>query len=240
MYPSETKALRSILVLVIVGIVCLTSYAAILGITRLPIFGMNDQVNYIDAARHVLHEGQLTTGVIYPSSLRQNYSHNYFYMPGHALAIALSLWLIGDSVVASLLPNMLAYLLCIILLYWIGSRLVNRNVGFMAGFLFAIFPANIIYGVSAMSEMTFVCAGLIAFAVFLYLPTQLRPWLGPVLVCVPVLFRETGVLWIIPMAAVVLQESRGSKRYGELLVLLGLSMALLMLIFGSVLELDIV
>jgi len=231
MYDANTKELQSILILVVVGIACLTSYAAILDSISLPALATNDQVVYIDAARHVLHEGQLTTGVIYPSTLRQNYSHNYFYMPGHALVIALSLWLIGDSVVASLLPSILAYLLCIILLYWIGSRLVNRTVGFMAGFLFAIFPANIIYGVSALSEMTFVCAGLIAFAVFLYLPIQLRPWLGPVLVCVPVLFRETGVFWIIPMAAVILQESRGSKRYVEVLVLLGLSMALLMLIF---------
>jgi hypothetical protein len=227
MISTQKKEIRLILVLFLVGVACLSFYVILIGIERHHIYRMNDQILYIHSARNLLYDGNLTQGILYPSVLLQNTPHSYFYMPGHALSIALFLWLMGDGVWASIMPNILSYMASILLLYLIGRRLTNQEVGFMAGMLFAIFPINVVFAVSALSEMTLVCAGLIAFTAFLCLPSTFRPWLGPVLVCLPFLIRETGALWMIPMAAIINSDAHDQHRRQHALALVALSMLLL-------------
>ena len=226
---------RWVIFLAAVGILNIVIYGFMVDITRLHLFGLHgtfvDQEFYIDAARHVIDEGKLDSTVIWTSTLNQVYHRNYFYMPGHALAIAVSYRIMGESPVTSILPGVFAYLGCIALLYIIGSRLVNRRVGSLSGFLFAIFPPSLIYGFSAMSEMTLLCACLAAFTAFLYLPVRYRHVAGPLLLCVPFLFRETGPLWIVPMVAVMLTETRGPKWKTEVIAFIGISLILLLAIY---------
>jgi 4-amino-4-deoxy-L-arabinose transferase-like glycosyltransferase len=192
---------------------------------------LNDQVVYIDAARHLTHERRLTTGIVYPSTLLQQYSRNFMYMPGHPLTIAASLGILGDGVIQSEVPAILAYLLSIVLTYSIGSKIANRRVGVIASVLFAAFPLNIVYAASSMAEMTFVCAGLVSFALLLRLPSILRPWFGPLLLVLPFVFRETGALWIIPFGAIILVQSQRRWKYYELVLFALVSLAVLSFTF---------
>jgi hypothetical protein len=60
----------------------------------------------------------------------------------------------------------------------IGRRVYNRRAGFVAATL--------------------------AFCGFIYLPQRWRPWIAPVLLVVPFVFRETGASLVVPMALMIL------------------------------------
>jgi hypothetical protein len=63
---------------------------------------------------------------------------------------------------------------------------------------------------------------MVAFTVFVYLPTQLRAWVGPFLLVLPLIFRETGVVIAIPFAALILFGENGlRKRSSGALTLFG-------------------
>ena len=166
--------------------------------TGLPSF--NDQVGYISTARTLLKTGTLSSSIVYPSILLQTATKNYFYMPGHYLALAASYWLFGYGVWQSLLPNLVAYVLAAIGVYLIARRFYNRRVGLAAAGLFMLFAPNLVYAFSAMSEMTRVAATVLALAVFVYLPLRWQFLAGPWLAAVPFLFRETGAFLLSPMA----------------------------------------
>ena len=192
----------------LVALSVLVFYTSLVDLSVLHIFGLdhsfNDQVAYVDAARHLLYEGRLTTGIMYPSTLKQDYSHNYMYGPGYATVVAASIWLFGDGVYQVIFPNILAYLISVILVFLIGSRLTTQTTGIFSALIFALFPANVVYATSAMSELTFLCIALLAFYLFLRLPADKRFYIGPLLLIFPFLFRETVCFLVIPMAFVIL------------------------------------
>lgn len=221
---------RPVFWLLLIGATLLFVYSTWVDTSRLHLKGlyeaMNDQSAHLGAARRIRDEGRPDSGGIYPSVIAQDFRVNYFYMPGHAVVTAWSLRWLGDHPLAACLPNMLAYLLCIPLLYGIATRLASPRVGFAAGILFAAFPANVVFAVSAMSDLTFLASVLLAFAFFLYLPGRLRPVLGGVSLGLPFLFKEPGFLWILPMATVLWKEDRDARRrLVRLLVLVGAGLA---------------
>jgi 4-amino-4-deoxy-L-arabinose transferase-like glycosyltransferase len=195
--------------------VLLTAHAVGVGLDTLHIMGMsstfNDQVIYVDAARHLLATGELTTGMIYPSTLLQEYGRNFFYMPGHAVVLALSMGLLGDSAASAMLPSLLAHLVCLGCLFLLGRRLVDTRAGVFAAASFALTPIFIVYAFSAMAEMTTLATCLVALTAFVHLPRRVRPWAAPFLLLVPFLFRETTAFWIAPMVVLLLVDEKASR-----------------------------
>jgi 4-amino-4-deoxy-L-arabinose transferase-like glycosyltransferase len=171
----------------------------------------NDQVIYVDAARHLVATNELTTGAIYPSTLRQEYGRNFFYMPGHAMLIALSFALVGDAAWTAMLPNLIAYGVCLLCLYATGRRLDGSRAGWYAAVAFAFTPIFLVYAFSAMAEMTTLATGLLAFTIFVHLPRRARHWAVPVLLLGPFLFRETAAFWITPMIVLLLTDAESTR-----------------------------
>lgn len=162
----------------------------------------------------------MASTLIYPSYL--HYPKNYVYMPGHYLALATSYELLGYGAVQSLLPNLLAFVVTAAAVYVLARRLYGPTVGVLAALIVMTFPANVYYSLTAMSEGTLVAAVAVALAVFVHLPVQKRFLVGPLLVVLPVVFRETGALVAFPLGALILFE-RGRVRAAKAVVFLLLS-----------------
>ncbi len=197
---------------------CVCAVAVIWLCIGLSIFGsglhagiLNDQVNYITAARNLSVSGELTSSIIYPSTLLQRYQRNYLYMPGHALVLSWSYTLFGYGVFQSFLPNLLSFVLTMICTFLSARKLYDRTTAYLSTALFLVFPLNLLYAVSAMAEMTLIAATILALCVFLYLPDRAKPYLGACLPVLPFLFRETGALVIVPMAFLVFSRSQQYK-----------------------------
>src|SRR5215216_3121770 len=69
-------------------IVLLVSRMIDLNGVHLGLPSFNDQVGYISVARTFVETGVLRSNIIYPSTLLQEATKNYFYMPGHYVALA--------------------------------------------------------------------------------------------------------------------------------------------------------
>lgn len=173
---------------------------------------LNDQAVYIDAARHIRDDGMLYAGAYYPSTLLQDYGRNYFYMPGHAAVLFASISLLGDSPFAALAPGLISYILCIACLFLLCRRMIGSSAGFAATAGFLAFPPFLVYAASAMAEMTFLASGAVVYTVFTYLPPGRRHLLVPVLIVVPFMFRESGVVWLLPIVSQLLTDSGFSMR----------------------------
>ena len=189
---------------------------------HLGLLSFNDQVGYVAIARRLLDEGSLNASIIYPSTLLQGASRDYLYMPGHYFVLAASYFLFGFGAWQSLLPNLAAYALSALGVYLIAQRLYDRNVGLTAAILFLLFPPNIVYAFSAMSEMTRLAASVLAVGVFVYLPPRWRFWSGPWLLAIPVFFRETE-LSLLPLMALLLNDQPLRARLGQTLAFCGLA-----------------
>lgn len=198
---------------------------------------LNDQVVYIDAARNLLAQGKLEAGVLYPSTLLQDYGRNYMYMPGHAMTLAASFWLLGDSPLSAVLPSLLALALACLALWMLGRKLLGPQEGLHATWILLAVPPIVIYSLTAMSELTFLAAGLVALALFAHLPTRAQALAAPALLLLPFFFRETGALWIIPMVALSLRDEQGSLSMKGL-PRAALALVLSVLLLGTLYKLD--
>jgi Dolichyl-phosphate-mannose-protein mannosyltransferase len=184
----------------------LALYAPLFHPARLHVQDMYvDQLGYITTARVLADTGELRNGVLMPSQIFNPRFHPY--MPGHLYALAASYALFGWGVFQTLLPSLVAYVLAAAGTFLIGNRLYGPWSGALAAALFALFPADVAYAFTAMAELTFTLACVVALAVFAYLPETKRPWAVPFLLVLPFLFRETGALLVIPMALCVLRAS---------------------------------
>jgi len=196
------------------GISLALLHAFSVGVGSLHILGLgetlNDQVVYVDAARHLLADGEMTTGLIYPSTLLQEFGRNFLYMPGHATAIALSIATFGDTALSAMAPNLIAHLVCLVCLYLCGRRLVGPVAGAAAAAAFAMTPIFLVYTFSAMAEITTLAACLAAFTIFVHLEWPVRVWAVPLLLIAPFSFRETSAFWVVPMVVMLLADSNTS------------------------------
>ena len=99
---------------------------------------------------------------------------------------------------------MVAMVIAGIALFLSGSGCNGRDTATIATFrVFLLFPANIVYAVTAMSETTLIAAALVAFAIFVHLPFKWRVGMGPLLLVLPLIVRETGIVIAIPFAFMI-------------------------------------
>ena len=110
---------------------------------------LNDQVGYITTARWLADTGELRSQLIYPGSFGERWR---IYMPGHYWALAASYLVLGDRPIAWLLPNLLGFATATVCLFLTGRRLYGACTGALAAALFAVFPANIFFSFTSMSE----------------------------------------------------------------------------------------
>jgi hypothetical protein len=192
---------------------------------------LNDQVAYISAGKTWNETGTLATKLIYPSTLLQDTKTNAMYMPGHYWLLAMAYKYLGYSVPISFLPSLIAFFISTISLFVIANKLYGQTIAFYSCTLFILFPLNLVYSFTAMAEMAVVAATLMAFTVYILLPLRLRIWVGPLLVALPVLFRETGAAVAILMVIVMLGGKE--KKWKATFCLCGLSGLMLIAVLSS-------
>ncbi|MFT5050630.1 MAG: hypothetical protein ACI8QZ_002032 [Chlamydiales bacterium] len=170
---------------------------------------LNDQAGYVTTARILADTGELRSGLVLPAFA--DHPASRVYMPGHYVMLALSYKLFGYSVGASLLPNLVAFVLAAVGVFLIGARRYGAPAGIAAALFTIAFPPNLVFAFTAMAEGTILAVGVAAFCVFNLIGPRARLVSAPFLVAASFLFRETGALWVIPMVLVVLHESRDRR-----------------------------
>jgi 4-amino-4-deoxy-L-arabinose transferase-like glycosyltransferase len=125
-------------------------------------------------------------------------------MPGYPLALAISYWFFGYGTIESQFPNMVAYIVSCLLVFQLTKEHFGRKAAWFSAFLFILFPLNLYFPFIVMLEMFFVAVSLLAFYIFTHLKEGQRWFLGPWLVAVPFLVRETGALLVVPMALYII------------------------------------
>jgi hypothetical protein len=166
---------------------------------------LNDQVGYISVARNLAEAGSLRSNVIYPATLSQNKSRNYLYMPGYYVVLAASYVLFGFGVYQSLLPNLSAFVCSAVLAFLLASKLYGRGAGFVAALLFMTLPANVMFSLTAMSELVVAASALAAVAALVFVPQRWRPYGGALLLSMAFMFRETAIFLVMPLVALVVR-----------------------------------
>lgn len=187
---------------------------------------LNDQIGFIGAARHLVDFGHLldpghyegTGSSIIPALLRS--THTRLYMPGMYLLLAASYKLFGVSAFSSILPDLAAYILSAVALYYIGRRLYSREVGLWSAVLFLLMPLNIFHAYNVVLEMPLVLVALSVFLAFITLPARWRVWSIPALLSVTILFRESLILMLIPMVAYQYDDNSDTRWWQVALVTL--------------------
>lgn len=242
--PNDEKASRTRNILTdILGIVLTAALILIAGnsaVGRRQIRGIvdNDAVGYVTAARHLANTGNIVSHVIYPSTLSQPATKTRLYMPGYYWNLAAIYKLFGYGMRQSLFVSEFAYTVGAICTYLIGLRFFDRKTALVAAAFFLIYPANLYFAQTAMAESSVVAAAAIAFCGFVHLPRRWMPWIGPLFVLLPFLYRETGAFLVIPMAVVLLMSPPPAGRgylhnFGNAALFLGLSIVLLGAVYAS-------
>jgi 4-amino-4-deoxy-L-arabinose transferase-like glycosyltransferase len=174
---------------------------------------MSDQIAYISVARHLVDGDGFVSSTIFPSVLAQNATRNYFYMPGHYVALAASFLIFGYSAWSAFLPNVLAFIGSALLVWFIARRLYGPWPAAFAVALFIVFPLNAILAWSAMSELTLTFAVLAAVAIFLIVPERWQIIAGALLVAITFMFRQTGAMVVLPMSMLALRPPHGAPHF---------------------------
>ncbi len=192
---------------------------------------LNDQIAYTNTARSLVTTGRLESYTILPSTLWQKKTSDFLYMPGHPVTIAASYKLFGVGAFQSILPSLISYLVAMLSVYLIGARYYSPGCGLLAAILFALFPPILFLSFTAMAELTFLAAFTAAICAWIYLPQQLKPWLGPLCVAVPFLFRETAA-FAAPALGVYLWLEKPRKLW-RAVTFVALSAVLLVVIYRA-------
>ncbi len=172
---------------------------------------MNDQVGYVTTARNLADYGRLESSLYYPALLKYYKSHNLLYMPGIYYIYAFFFRVLGFSIFAAFLPNLLAFIGSSLLLFMIARHSFNVQTAYMSTISFMLFPPVILYAYSAMMEMLFVFFCLAAFYVFLRIPKKVRFILGGLPFVAPYLIRESAVLMLPGLAMMIYLDSDERK-----------------------------
>jgi hypothetical protein len=229
--PPGRKLLLGAIISAALSLTILAAGSRLVETDELHLWGaLNDQIGYITVARNMLANGTVQGDSVLPSTLWQNKSRYVLYMPGHSATIALSYGLFGVGPFQALLPNLVSFLIGSLAIYFAGARIYSPISGLVASLLFTLFPPALFFAYTAMAELTFVAAFMTGVAIFLYLPERLRPWLGPLCMAVPFLFRETASLAVVPLGFYYWLETRKRPSWRPW-IFVALSVLLLILIF---------
>jgi hypothetical protein len=176
---------------------------------------LNDQVGYVSGARSFLERGVIETTSIFPSTLAQKTKTKILYVPGHYLALAGSFSFFGINFLSSILPSLLGYLGVILAAYFSGKKLFGNKASLWASFLVMGFPFFLFFSLTAMAELEVIASTFMVFAVYLYVPSAFRKLIAPILAVIPIFFRETSILVIFPMAAMIWKEAEPKRKWSE-------------------------
>ena len=164
----------------------------------------NDAVGYTTAAHTLAETGKIASHIIYPSTLSQPATKSWLYMPGFYYLLAATYKVFGFGTMQSLSVSGAGFVIAAICTYLIGLRFFNRWTALLAAAFFMLYPANLYFAATAMTELPLVAAAAVALCVFVHLPRRWMPWVGPILLLLPFLFRETGAFLALPMALFIL------------------------------------
>ena len=196
----------------------------------MPVMGLghalNDQVQYISGARNLSERGQLQTNVILPSTLGQQTKTKILYVPGHYWILSLAFLLFGVNFLSSISFSLLGYVAIVAAVYLCGNKLFGKKAGILAAILTLMFPFYLLFSLTAMAEMSVIASSIIAMLIFLYLPFQRKTVLGPVVAMIPIFFRETSLIVLFPMAALIWREAAPDQKLKETLRFIGASLLL--------------
>lgn len=176
---------------------------------------LNDQVGYISGARSFLEHGVIETTSIFPSTLAQKTKTKILYVPGHYLALAGSFYLFGFNFPSSILPSLLGYLAVILAAFFAGKKLFGNSAALWASFLLMGFPFFLFYSLTAMAELEVIASTFTVFVIFLFVPNPVKKFIAPMLALIPVFFRETSIIVIFPMAAMIWLQAQSKRKWIE-------------------------
>lgn len=191
---------------------------------------MNDQPGYITTARNIAENGEYESSVYYPAKMPYK-SHNLTYMPGNYYIRAVFFSLFGYSIFTAFLPNLLAFIGSVILLFLTATRLFDRKIAYKAVILFMVFPPFVLYSFSAMQEMVFVFACLLSFYVFISLPQKTRYIFGGLTLLTPFFIKEVAV-FMVPGFAMMIFSGYRQRRFQKTFVFLVVSVIMMFLILS--------
>jgi 4-amino-4-deoxy-L-arabinose transferase-like glycosyltransferase len=195
-------------------------------------FSLNDQTGYVTTARNIAEKGRYESTVYYPAKIIYYKSSNLPpYMPGNYYIRAAFFYLFGYSVFIAFLPNLLAFIGSIILLFLIAKKFFDTKIAYITVFLFMLFPPFVLYSFSAMQEMLFVFACLLSFYLFIRLPSKNRYIYGGFTTLLPFLVRETAAFMIFGFAIMILLEYK-HQRFRNALAFIAISLSLFFLVYS--------
>lgn len=166
----------------------------------------NDQVGYLTSARWLAETGELRSHLIFPSRVRE--PNWRLYMPGQYYVLSAGHLIFGDGPIAWRTPSFIAFVVSAVGIFVLGKSYYTLATGLVAAALFVGFPPITAFTFTAMPQLPFIAANVIAFCIFTLVPTRARAFAVPLVLALPFLFRETGAFLIIPMLIVMLGESR--------------------------------
>ena len=128
--------------------------------------------------------------------------------PLHAWLIALAAWPTGAVTQrTAALPSLLAALALVAGTYWVGRRVFDAQVGFIAGLIAVTMAGVFSLARSPVPDMTLTCAMVAAMAAFVAAELERRPGaLIAFYVLVGVAFWSKGPVGLLPLVVAVLYE----------------------------------
>lgn len=175
--------------------------------------GFNDQSGYVTTARSLAETGRLRPHGILTSALwrQPSIEDHHLYQPGHFASIAAAYRLLGYGPWQSFAFNLMGFVVSAMGVFYMARRGAGRAAGYLAALLWIGFPPHLLFAWSAMAELSFIVASTVALWVFLAAPERWRLYVGPLMLLLPFLVRDTGSLLVAPMAAVVVYGERGER-----------------------------
>jgi len=209
--------------LVGVGAAALAIGLAALGITRArahPGLCWNDELVYAVAGRHVADGHGPLSSFYHPDAIvERGFPLPDVHMPGHAfvLGTAFSLW--GASEGVAILTSRLAFLGAAVLLACAVARRWGERSGLAAAVLFVLFPPDVAFAHTAMSEsvLTLLSVGFLALAMSVRdRPSVLHAAALALLLGVGAIHHETFLVYAPAAAWIVARWPQPSRTRGLL------------------------
>jgi len=100
-------------------------------------------------------------------SFGENYNMGVFFPPGYPFFIGLLNLAVKNLFVSAKLISLISSCITIILSYFIGKELYNKESGLFAAFVYALYPVILILSVDTYSDVIFFCFLLLSIYIFL-------------------------------------------------------------------------
>jgi hypothetical protein len=168
----------------------------------LPRLSWSDEIVYAVMGRNIATGRGVVTNFYYPKAITEGgYPLGDSHMPGYSLILGLSFWIWGETESAAFFPNYVSYLICGLLLFWLGKNLFDRWAGFGSALTFYAYPGMIGHANTAMAELTLVLLSVIFLLIWyksISVPKLRYGVLMAVMMIAGLLHRETFLAFLLP------------------------------------------